>query len=95
MRQHVLNVLVRHKHEFADLYGVTSVGLFGSLARGTESESSDVDVVVTLREADLFALAHIKEILEQELGRRVDVIHYRERVNEFLKRRIENEAIYV
>jgi predicted nucleotidyltransferase len=93
--QQTLDVLVRHKSEFAEHYGVTTLGLFGSIAKGTGSEQSDIDVVVTLKEADLFALAHIKETLEQALGRKVDVIHYRDRMNAFLKQRIQQETIYV
>ncbi len=34
-------------------YGVEGIGLFGSFARGTADETSDVDVVVELAEPDL------------------------------------------
>jgi predicted nucleotidyltransferase len=37
---------------------------------------------------------HIKEELEERLGRPVDIVQYRERMNAFLKERIEKEAVY-
>jgi len=38
---------------------------------------------------------HIKEELEYALDKPVDVIRYRERMNTFLKNRIDREAVYV
>ncbi len=94
-REEVLEVLHRYKQEFERRYGVTALGVFGSVARNDATETSDVDVVVRLRDPDLFSLVHIKETLEQEFDGPVDIIHYRERMNAFLKSRIDQEAIYV
>ncbi len=90
-----LAILSRHKEEFARVYGVTILGLFGSAARDEATESSDVDVVLRMREPDLFSLVHIKETLQQAFGRSVDVVHYRERMNAYLKQCIDQEAVYV
>jgi predicted nucleotidyltransferase len=54
-----------------------------------------VDVVVKMREPNLFVLVHVKEELEQALHEHVDIVHYRERMNTFLKHRIDQEAVYV
>jgi len=56
---------------------------------------SDIDVVVELDRQDLFALIGIKQDLEEELKRQVDVVSYRQGMNRFLKARIEKEAVYV
>lgn len=58
-------------------------------------EHSDIDVVVELETQDLFDLIGIKLDLEDQLSQQVDIISYREKMNEFLKRRIDNEAVYV
>jgi predicted nucleotidyltransferase len=76
-------------------YGITSLGLFGSFARGEASELSDVDIVVTTKTPDLFNLVHIKEDLEERLKRSVDIVRFRNKMNPFLKNRIEKEAVYV
>ncbi len=66
----------------ARVYGVTVLGVFGSAARDDATELSDVDVVLRMREPDLFSLVHIKETLQQTFGRSV---RCRERMNAYLK----------
>jgi hypothetical protein len=51
--------------------------------------------VVELEDPDMFNLISIKQDLEEELSRPVDIVRYRERMNAFLKAKIEKEAIYV
>ena len=94
-RAEALAVLKRHKEEFERVYGVTALGVFGTAARDDATESSDVDVVLRMREPDLFSLVHIKETLQLAFGRGVDVVHYRQRMNAYLKQRIDQEAVYV
>ena len=94
-RDNVLEVLQKSKGELEDRFGVTSLGIFGSVANGKITETSDVDIVVKLRTPNLFTLVHIKETLEEALHEHVDIIHYRESMNGFLKSRIDRDAIYV
>lgn len=94
-RDEILEILRRHKAEFAERYGVTALGVFGSVARDEAKEESDVDVVVRMRQPKLFFMVHIKEALEGDSRRKVDIIHYQERMNRFLKNRIDRDAVYV
>ena len=94
-RDSALEILRRCKGELATHYGITTLGIFGSVARGEATEDSDVDVVVQMRKPNLFTLVHVKEDLEEALHQHVDIVHYRERMNAFLKQRIDREAIYV
>lgn len=94
-RDKVIEVLRRHKAEFAKRYGVTLLGVFGSVARDNATGASDVDVVVEMTKPDLFYMVHIKEALEEEFHRPVDVISYEESMNRFIKKRIDQEAVYV
>ncbi len=94
-RDRALGLLRGCKPGIEQRYGVTAIGLFGSLARNQATATSDVDVVVRLRDPDLFTLVHIKEELEEAFHRHVDIIHYRESMNPYLKRRIDQEAVYV
>jgi uncharacterized protein len=90
----VLEILKKRKSEFRAAYGVTDIGVFGSLAREESTQESDVDVVVKMSKPDLFFMVHIKESLEQDLHCPVDIVRFRERMNPFLKTRIEKEAVY-
>ncbi len=94
-RSKVLEILGRHKAEFAERYGITALGVFGSVARDEAGEQSDVDVVYQTDSPNLFRSVHMKRELEAILHRRVDVIRWRERINPRLKARIAREAVYV
>ena len=94
-KNEILKILRDYKQRYADKYGITSLGFFGSAAREQSSEDSDLDICITVQTPDPFMLAHIKEELEQIVQRRVDIVRVREKMNPFLKKRIEQEAIYV
>jgi hypothetical protein len=93
--EQALEILRRHKADFEEKYGITEIGVFGSVARGQSGNESDVDVVVKMKKPDLFYMVHIKDELENEYKTNVDIIHYRERMNPLLKQRIDREAVYV
>ncbi len=94
-RAEILKALKTFKEKHAERYGITTLGLFGSVARDENQEDSDVDVVVKLKKQDLFNMIGIKQDLEETLHTHVDVISYREKMNAFLKHRIDKEALYV
>ena len=93
-REQALDILRAHKEELSAKYGVTRLGVFGSVARDEALDTSDVDIVVEMP-PDLFQMVHMKEELEQLLRVSVDLIRYQKHLNPLLKRRIDNEAIYV
>ena len=58
-------------------YGISYLGLFGSMARGEVTDSSDVDLLVKFSDKSnigLFALDQIQHELEMRVGRKVDLI---------------------
>jgi uncharacterized protein len=76
-------------------YGIEALGIFGSYARGQARPDSDVDVVVKLSKQDLFIMIGIKQDLEEVLHLPVDLVSYRPQMDDFLKRRIDKDALYV
>ena len=94
-RKDLLDVLKLYKEENAEKYGILSLGIFGSYARNQATLDSDVDVVVEIEKPNLLILASIKEDLEEKLDRRVDIVRFREHMNNFLKIKIKKEAIYI
>jgi len=91
----IISTLRRFKEMNQQKYRIVNIGLFGSAARDTMNEQSDVDVVVELEEQDLFDMIGIKQDLEEILHKPVDIISYRAKMNQFLKKRIDKEAVYV
>ena len=94
-REEILEVLRRFKEGNEHKYRIRKIGVFGSVARGDMDVESDIDVVVVLEKQDLFNLIGIKQDLEEEFKTPVDIVSYRERMNDYLKRRIATEAVYV
>jgi uncharacterized protein len=94
-RSDIIQTLKTFKEQHAEEYGIQHMGLFGSLARDEATKDSDVDVVVKVIKQDMFNLIGIKQDLEEILHTSVDLISYREKMNPFLKKRIDKDAFYV
>ncbi|MCK5494213.1 MAG: nucleotidyltransferase domain-containing protein [Candidatus Omnitrophica bacterium] len=94
-RKEVIKYLKKFKERNKNKYNIERLGVFGSVARDTANDNSDIDIVVVLKKQDLFEIIGIKQGLEEYLSSPVDVVSYRERMNPFLKNRIDKEAIYV
>ena len=89
-----LQLLKDYKAMRAMQYGISSIGIFGSVARGEHTEGSDVDICVDLKTPSLFYMVHIKEELQQLFGNPVDIIRIRPEMDALLKRDIMREGIY-
>lgn len=94
-RDDVARSLRQYKETNKDKYRIVKLGFFGSAARDSMKEESDIDIVVELAEPDLFNLIGIKQDLEETLRRPVEIVRYRKKMNSFLKNRIDQEAVYV
>lgn len=94
-RDEIILVLRKFKEMNPERYSILKIGVFGSAARDDMREESDIDVVVELAEPDLFKLIGIKQDLEEQFHRTVDIVRYRSNMSQFLKSRIDREAVYV
>lgn len=66
-----------HRDELRKRFGVKSLAIFGSVARGEAKPESDVDIVVEFdpqAHVGLFKMVELKEFLEKVLGCPVDVV---------------------
>jgi len=91
----IIDFLKSNIKEMKERYGVISIGLFGSYARGESRTDSDIDIAVELDKPDLFYLIGIKQTIEDKFGGRVDVVRMRDNMNSLLKSRILRDVIYV
>ncbi len=76
-------------------YYLQKLGFFGSYARDRATADSDVDIVFTTSQPDLFLTSMMKQDLEELLGRRVDVIRLHQYLSPSFRERVEQEAVYV
>jgi len=74
-RQSILKILAEHRSEIASRFGVASLSLFGSIARGEAAADSDVDILVTfVKTPGIFGFLELKEYLENLLQCSVDLV---------------------
>lgn len=75
-------------------FGVSSLCLFGSVARGENKVGSDVDICVEMPPKAFKVLA-LKTYLQELLGSAVDVIRRHTNMDEFLRKEIDRDGIYL
>ena len=72
-RDDVLDILEKNRETIRG-FGVRSIGLFGSCARGEEDATSDLDFLVELDDRTFDAYMGLKEFLEVLFGCKVDLV---------------------
>lgn len=91
-RDDVLRILAEHRDELTN-FGVGSIALFGSVARGEARAESDVDLLVEFNQpVGLFEFVDLKHYLEELLGCSVDLVT-RDSLKRQVRDRILKEAI--
>ena len=71
------------------------MGIFGSIARGEQTEKSDIDICIEAPPMGLFMFSGLCLSLEELLGVPVDLIRMHDNMNPRFKKRIEKDIIYV
>lgn len=75
-------------------YGVTKMGLFGSVARDEQVDDSDIDIAYE-GQANIFIRIRMKAELEKLLGCKVDIIRLHKNMADTLfGREVEKDIIY-
>ena len=88
-----VDVDVERLREVCERYGVASLEVFGSVARGEERSSSDVDLLYVLK-PDVrlgFRLFDLEDELTDLFGRPVDLVARRS-VNKYLREQVLADA---
>jgi len=94
-KEQIIILLKEYKREQAHRFGITKMGIFGSFARGSTNENSDIDIVVELKKRNLLNRIGLRMSLENFLGMPVDVVTFREDLSPLLKERIKKDVVYV
>ena len=93
--EEILTILDHTRPELERRFGVRRIGLYGSFSHGTQTEDSDIDLIVELKEPKFDALAGLYIYMEQVLGREVDIRRLSKKIDTPFMRRIEGEALFV
>ena len=76
-------------------YQITELGVFGSYARGEQTETSDVDILVDYEVAPTFVmLVELRDYLSEVFGLKVDIVT-KNGLKSRIRDRVLTEAIYI
>ena len=87
-------MLSSHASELQSRFGISSLRLFGSVARGEQTDDSDIDVLVDMP-ATLRAYGGAQVYLEDLLGRDVDLIRNHKHLNPLFLKQVNKDAITI
>jgi predicted nucleotidyltransferase len=90
----ILLTLQKHKPLLKEKFSVKEIGVFGSYARGTATEKSDIDFFVIFEHKHVDNITGLWIYLEALFDKKIDLIHQHKRLREGLKREIDKEIVY-
>lgn len=93
-RNEILLSLAKCKGKFQSRYKISKLALFGSFARGDQTEESDVDVLVEVDPSIGLDFVSLAQEIEKEIGISTDVVSSGA-VKPRYRQAIESELIYV
>ena len=94
-KEEILKILQVWKVDAQTKYGVDSLGLFGSCARGQQHEGSNIDICFDGKTPSLLTIARMEIELENRLGCPVQMTMLHDGLPEGLKNAIKRDVIYV
>jgi uncharacterized protein len=81
--------------EILEKEGAESASVFGSFARGEETDKSDIDIIVKFKQTkSLLDLARIERIISEKIGIKVD-LQTEKSVSPYIMKYIENEKLAI
>ena len=95
MNTNIINKLRELKPVLNERYGIEEFAVFGSVARGTDTQDSDIDIaVLKMKLKSGFDMIRAKHFLKETLGREIDLGTFKS-MKTFIKNRIRKDFIYV
>lgn len=91
----ILAILRTWKPEAQAKYGITTLGLFGSCARGQQHDCSDIDLCFDGGHPTLLTIAHMESELEILTGSKVQMTIIHDGLSERLKENIKKDMIEI
>jgi hypothetical protein len=89
----VIETLKKYRKKIKKEYSVEKIGIFGSYAKGNQTESSDIDVLVEFKHATYDNLIELAFYLEDLYGKKVDLITVKG-LSPYILPTVEKEVIW-
>ncbi|MDD4252429.1 MAG: nucleotidyltransferase family protein [Methanoculleus horonobensis] len=93
-REEIFAILQRLRDELSTRFSVSRIGIFGSVARGEQTETSDIDILVEFsRPVGFFTFVELEEYLSLHLGAPVDLVTA-DALKPLIRERVAAEVAY-
>jgi len=95
-KEEIVTYLKSNKSFLYDKFGVTRIGIFGSFARGEQTRSSDIDIIVEIEKGrkNIHIFLQLKRFLEKELEKKID-LGFEHSLKPIVRDKIKGQIIYV
>lgn len=94
-KEEILRTLEQLKKEIKTRFKVKEIGIFGSVIRKEQRETSDIDILVDFKDsADIFDLVGLALFLEERFNQKVDVVP-KEDLRKEIKESVLKEVVYL
>jgi predicted nucleotidyltransferase len=92
-KNRIIKKLQKYKCTSDHNHNIKEIGVFGSYAKGDNTDQSDIDVFVVFKKPRMFDLVNIQKDLQIVFGKNVDVIAVTKSMNEYLRKQIHRYGI--
>ena len=93
-KNEILNELSKNKSYIEQNFEVDKIGLFGSYAKGKQTEESDIDIYVEFKHKTFDNLAGLWNYLEELYHKKIDLYHKHKNNNQVIISNIQKDVIY-
>lgn len=94
-KSEVIETIKLNKHRIESEFGVTKIGVFGSVARDEANAKSDIDIAVELKSENKFRnFMALERYLKKLLGNRID-LGIESTIKPSVRDEIKKEIVYV
>ena len=90
----ILGLLRSERIFLKNEFGVINIGIFGSYAKGTQQDDSDIDFLVEFEEPRFEYVAGLLIYLEKKFNRKIELVRKGLSVNRRLTERIGDDVKY-
>ncbi len=94
-KSEVIETIKLNKHHIETEFGVTKIGVFGSVARDSASAKSDIDIAVEMKSENKFRnFMALERYLKKLLGKQID-LGIESALKPAVRDEIRKEIVYV
>ena len=96
-KEEIIDYLHAHQEYFDKKYGIRFIGLFGSFAKNSAHDNSDIDILYTIKKGkrlSIFKYLQLCKELEDRFHKKIDLVRF-EALKPGLREIIQKDLHYV